>query len=478
MVLLALLAAAAPQPVSRDRIMALLWPESDSDRASNSLRQALHALRRDLGDDLFLPDSTGGIRLDPDKLRVDLWTFRDAIARKAYDEAVAAHRGAFLDGVHMSQLADFTQWVDGERAVVERSYIDALDVLGRHAEDAGRLNDAIGWRRRQATADPCSSRAALGLLRALTAAGDKSGAIAYAAVHESFLRAHLEVEPDPAVMDFVAELRKATPPGGTGVVPARAIAGPGPRPEAAAPPEVAPAAIQQPVRQAPVRQAPLRERPLARWSLRRLRHRSRLFAIGAGAIGLVGVGATYSLVRPEDTALEVASGSIDKAGRDTADMLVACNGPACPRGPLPQPAFLVPKSQAYAAPPEATAYIAPVSNGTTIQEPGYKCCTTAVFERDFALPKDAEYGIITIGVLADNQAIVEVNGVEFGRQPRISQEGNFDGRASMFATTFLPDPSGVNRLRVTLWDGGGVLGLNFRAFVRYTRSKPADSSGG
>src|SRR6185503_11831601 len=150
MVLLAVLAAAAPQPVSRDRIMALLWPESDSDRASNSLRQALHALRRDLGDDLFLPDSTGGIRLDPDKLRVDLWTFRDAIARKAYDEAVAAHRGAFLDGVHMSQLADFTQWVDGERAVVERSYIDALDVLGRHAEDAGRLNDAIGWRRRQA----------------------------------------------------------------------------------------------------------------------------------------------------------------------------------------------------------------------------------------------------------------------------------------------------------------------------------------
>lgn len=466
MVLLALLAAAAPQPVSRDRIMALLWPESDSDRASNSLRQALHALRRDLGEELFLPDSAGGIRLDPDKLSVDLWAFRDAVARKSYGEAVAVHRGAFLDGVHMGQLAEFTRWVDSERAVVERSYIDALDTLGCNAEDAGQWSDAIGWRRRQAAADPCSSRSALGLLRALSAAGDKSGAIAYATVHENFLRTHLEVEPDPAVVDFVAELRKATPAAGTATVPA------GPSDETFAVATEATTPVATPMA-APATLVP----PAIRNPLGRLRRRSRMFAIGAGAIGLVGVGATYSLVRPEDTPLEVASGSIDLAGRDTADMLVACSGPACPSGPLPQPAFVVARNQAYATPAEASAYIASVPDGTTIKDPGYGCCTTAVFERKFPLPKDAEYGIVTVGVLADNQAIVEVNGVEFGRQPRVSQEGNFDGRATMFATTFLPDPSGVNRLRVTLWDGGGILGLDFRAFIRYTRAKPADSSG-
>jgi DNA-binding SARP family transcriptional activator len=472
MVLLAVVAASAPQPVSRDRLMALLWPESDTDRASNSLRQALHALRRELGDDLFLPEMTGGIRLDPDKVKVDLWTFRAAMARGDYEEAVAAHSGPLLDGVHLAQLAELMRWLDAERGVVERAFVDALDALAREAEEQGRRSDAIAWARRSAAADPCSSRAALALMRALAAGGDRSGALAFAAVHENFLRAHLETEPDAAVAAFVELLRRDTPPAGIAVV--RAASSDEPHADTTAVTLAAPRANASPDATVPAHVVPR----AIRLPLHRLRRRSRMFAIAAGTVGLVGVGATYSIVRPENTELVLTSGAVEIAGRDTADMLLACSGPACPPGRLPQAAFVVAKSTAYAVPPEASAYIAQVSNGTTITDPGYKCCTTAVFERVFVLPKNAEYGIVTIGVLADNQAIVEMNGIEFGRQPRISQEGNFAGRASMFATTFLPDPSGINRLRVTLWDGGGVLGLNFRAFVRYSRSKPADSSVG
>ena len=88
MMLLALVAAAAPRAISRDRVMAFLWPESDSARASNSLRQALHSLRRDLGEDLFLPETASGLQLDRAKLSVDLWTFRDAVARQEPADAV------------------------------------------------------------------------------------------------------------------------------------------------------------------------------------------------------------------------------------------------------------------------------------------------------------------------------------------------------------------------------------------------------
>src|SRR4051812_42953501 len=47
---LALIATAAHTGTSRDRIAALLWPESDSEHARNNLKQTLFAIRRDVGD--------------------------------------------------------------------------------------------------------------------------------------------------------------------------------------------------------------------------------------------------------------------------------------------------------------------------------------------------------------------------------------------------------------------------------------------
>jgi DNA-binding SARP family transcriptional activator len=455
LMLLAVVASAAPQPVSRERLMAFLWPESDTARASNSLRQALHSLRRDLGEHLFLPENPCGIQLDPSKLAVDLWTFRDSIEKKTLADAVAAYRGPFLDGFLVSKAPEFAAWVEGERATIERQFIASLDQLGREAEDAGRFEDAVTWRRRQAESDPFSSRAALGLLKALSAAGDRPGALAYANVYENFLRAHLEVEPDPAIAEFVATLRRPSP--------SRMVA------IQDAPNEVAevsrPLALRPTMSMLAIPAPPmLAQRPTRakRW----------LVSLGIIGVGLVGAGSTLSMVAhpAPDPIVVLGSGGAAVGSRDTADMLVACNGPACPKGTLPQPAFVIPHHMAYTDPAPATQYIAPVPDAATIKDPGYKCCTTAVFERTFNLPTDATSATVTITLAADNQAVVAMNGTEFGRQPDKLLQWNFAGSTWSFSTSFVPDPSGVNRLRVTLWDGGGVTGLYYRAMVRYDRS--------
>jgi DNA-binding SARP family transcriptional activator len=454
LMLLAVVAAAAPQAVSRERLMAFLWPESDSARASNSLRQALHSLRRDLGEDLFLPESPSGIQLDSSKLAVDLWTFRESIDRKNLADAVAAYRGPFLDGFLIPKTPELAHWVETERAAIEREFIAALDQLSREAEDSGRFDDAVTWRRRQAESDPYSSRAALGLLKALNAAGDRTGALAYATVHENFLRAHLEVEPDPAVMDFVTMLRRASPPRSL-PVPAEALEVLGP---VALRPTVSFAAVPD---IANIPMLALRPRRGRRWAV----------AAGLAVVGLVGAGSTWSMTHPPvDPILVLGSGSPAIGGRDTATLLVSCEGPACPAGRLPQPAFVVERHVAYADAPLGTQYIAPVSDGTTT-ETGYKCCTRAVFERAFTLPGDATAATVTLSVAADNQASVAVNGSQFGAQPDSLLQWNFAGGTWSFTTAFVPDPSGVNRLRVILWDGGGVTALNYRAIVRYERQE-------
>lgn len=204
--LLALVAAAAPRPVARDKLTVYLWPESDTARASNNLRQTLFQIRRAMGSDIFLPETTAGLQLDPGRVRVDLWSFRFALARQELEEAVRVYQGPFLDSFAIPGAGELALWVEGERERLARQYLAALDTLAARAGGAGRYDEEVTWRRRQAAADPFSSLVALALLRSLVAAGDRPGAIEHASVYQKLLRVHLDMEPDPAVSEFVASL--------------------------------------------------------------------------------------------------------------------------------------------------------------------------------------------------------------------------------------------------------------------------------
>ncbi|HZN99306.1 MAG TPA: hypothetical protein VFB61_16350, partial [Gemmatimonadales bacterium] len=63
--LLVLLARAGQSGMSREKLLAYLWPESDTEKARGGLAQAMYSLKRDLGSDqLFL--GTTDLRLNPE----------------------------------------------------------------------------------------------------------------------------------------------------------------------------------------------------------------------------------------------------------------------------------------------------------------------------------------------------------------------------------------------------------------------------
>src|SRR5512132_3547962 len=84
---LALLAASGDQGVPRERLLSLLWPESAPERARNSLKQLLSALRR-LVPESAIPGTTI-LRLDRAAISCDLCDFHAAIARDDLDAAVS-----------------------------------------------------------------------------------------------------------------------------------------------------------------------------------------------------------------------------------------------------------------------------------------------------------------------------------------------------------------------------------------------------
>ena len=75
--LFAVLATGA-RGVSRESVLASLWPEADEERARTSLRQLVHALRSQLSAPaLLLPSAE--LRLNPDIITSDVAEFRDAV---------------------------------------------------------------------------------------------------------------------------------------------------------------------------------------------------------------------------------------------------------------------------------------------------------------------------------------------------------------------------------------------------------------
>jgi len=204
--LLALVASARDDGLARDRALALLWPELDSDRARNNLKQLVFSLRRALTPDVFA--ATGpALRLDPSVITVDVWAYEKAIADGALESAVARYGGPFLDGFSVPGLPDFERWVETERDRLARVHAETLDTLAERARRAKQFEIAAAWRRHLAALDPLSARYAVSFVRALADAGDIPGALRHAGLFERLVRSELDTDVGPDMRLLVAQLR-------------------------------------------------------------------------------------------------------------------------------------------------------------------------------------------------------------------------------------------------------------------------------
>jgi len=107
--LLALLAAAPGQRLRRDKLIAYLWPESDPDRGRNLLKVATYNLRKALGESALL-SAADDLRLNPTVIETDVIEFEAALEARDYARAATLYRGAFLDGLFLTDAPEFERW--------------------------------------------------------------------------------------------------------------------------------------------------------------------------------------------------------------------------------------------------------------------------------------------------------------------------------------------------------------------------------
>lgn len=234
--LVAALSLAGSAGLSRDKLVALFWPDAESERARHALTQAMYAARRTLGcDDLFIVGAD--VRLNDARITSDVADFERALAAGELETASTLYRGPFLDGFFVSGASEFERWTSTERTRLEDSAALALTRLASAARASDDPRASVDWLKRLATMRPLDSGVAVSLMEAMARAGDRAGALQYANVHRTLLRQELEIEPDAAVDALVRRLRDQRTSGET---PARDIA------EATHPSEATPARSAEP----------------------------------------------------------------------------------------------------------------------------------------------------------------------------------------------------------------------------------------
>lgn len=293
--LLAIVAAAGARGITREKVVGILWPESDEEQARHTLSQTLYLLRREAGD-AWVAGSTQ-LRLAA-SITSDVVQLQDALSAGQLERAAALYAGPFLDGFYLAGAPAFEQWVEETRARLQSGVRRALETLARSAVAAGAHREAAGWWQRLLELDPFNSAYAAGRVRALGAAGDHAHALSVARAYEARVRHELDDEPDPAIGALIEQLRELVPPTSE------------------------PAAIAHRVRSDATASAPMEQESGApRVPVATRRSLWLKVAFGAAAVlvlGVLGWRAAVARTSPADTLPFLAIGTIE--ARDTASL--------------------------------------------------------------------------------------------------------------------------------------------------------------
>jgi DNA-binding SARP family transcriptional activator len=150
--LLAVIERAGARGISRERLLSLFAPESDEERARGVLKQLLYALRKDSGE-ATLVDGVATLILNSEIVQCDLRQFEAHCAAGAWQQAVEAYGGPFLDGIHLAGAPEFEEWADQHRRVAAGLYRKAL-LERAQAEDLAVPGGGEWWWSRLSGLDP------------------------------------------------------------------------------------------------------------------------------------------------------------------------------------------------------------------------------------------------------------------------------------------------------------------------------------
>jgi DNA-binding SARP family transcriptional activator len=191
--------AAHAQPLARDQLLALFWPDHERSAAQAILRTMVHALRRRLGPSFQSEDDRLGFT--PETV-IDSRQFASALAPATPEparlvEALRLYRGPFLEGFELADTPAFEDWAAAQRERCQALALRGYSALANQYAAAGDVAQALEVLETALVLDPLQEELQRAALRLHYRAGDRAGAIRrYQALRQRLLD-ELGVPPMP-----------------------------------------------------------------------------------------------------------------------------------------------------------------------------------------------------------------------------------------------------------------------------------------
>ncbi|HBJ83317.1 MAG TPA: hypothetical protein DDZ88_05480 [Verrucomicrobiales bacterium] len=188
--LLAILALAPGQSVTRERLAFLLWSDHGETQARSSLRQTLTVLRKELGEGVLASDDERVQLHDTTSDVSDFIRLASAAGQHELRHAVELWTGELLadSAIHEEAFAD---WLAGERArlceMLQQAIVRLMPL------ESGDARIALG--KRLVALDPLREASHVALMQAYAESGDRAQALAAYVAARDVLKAELGVAP-------------------------------------------------------------------------------------------------------------------------------------------------------------------------------------------------------------------------------------------------------------------------------------------
>jgi DNA-binding SARP family transcriptional activator/Tfp pilus assembly protein PilF len=163
----------------RDTLAALLWPETEPDRARAALRRTLSTLRHGLGGG-YVVVLGETVSLDPAGVLFDVARFRALAAEDdpaALAEAASLYRAELLSGFGLRDSVAFDDWQSLQAGRLARELGALLDRLAERLAARGDVREALEYARRRLQLDPLHEPAHYRLMDLAARAGERAVAL-------------------------------------------------------------------------------------------------------------------------------------------------------------------------------------------------------------------------------------------------------------------------------------------------------------
>ncbi len=190
--------------IKRERLAELFWSEG----ALANLRQVIYQIRKLPQAEDFLVEDDGLLSIN---ISSDLKLFEAALAQNKHQQALEIYKGKLLAGFNITNMTDFADWLEIERARLEQLFLKAMEERAQQLEENREYKQALELYDKILSIDVLNESCYCSAMRLSVYLGNRQAALKYYQTCVKALMENLGIESLPTTRELADAISRGEP---------------------------------------------------------------------------------------------------------------------------------------------------------------------------------------------------------------------------------------------------------------------------